>query len=282
MLPALKRGLPPDRADGCRAGRADRRGLDGDPREGGRGLPRPRRARDWRAPGRRCDGERVYPDRGLVRELIATIPESFTYHARNPANNLPFGRDHAIFVPMTGAPYCAISTTCAATRRWPISRTSTSSRTCCPRCTARRITSSNPMTPDQPAAPAPSPHSSMKHSDKTFMGMTTSPRNAEDVLEMCAILFGAEFMEDAPGRHRQLQRQLASRLGRDDAGRDARLLPAQPAGAVLALRAGRGQHAGLAPTVAQLNAEALSRAGLHPGHPQGRPAIYGHYLRRCR
>eukprot|EP00581_Thalassiosira_minuscula_P022391 CAMPEP_0184415692 /NCGR_PEP_ID=MMETSP0738-20130409/8917_1 /TAXON_ID=385413 /ORGANISM="Thalassiosira miniscula, Strain CCMP1093" /LENGTH=119 /DNA_ID=CAMNT_0026774949 /DNA_START=32 /DNA_END=388 /DNA_ORIENTATION=+ len=41
-------------------------------------------------------------------------------------------------------------------------------------------------------------YSSMKHSDKTFMGMTTSPKNAEDVMDMCAILFGAEFMEEHP------------------------------------------------------------------------------------
>jgi trimethylamine--corrinoid protein Co-methyltransferase len=68
-------------------------------------------------------------------------------------------------------------------------------------------------------------YSSMKHSDKTFMGMTTSPKNAEDVMEMCAILFGEEFMESAPGHDRQLQRQLAAGLGRNDAGRDARLLP---------------------------------------------------------
>jgi len=50
---------------------------------------------DWRKAGAKLDGDRVYLDRGLVRELIKTIPESFTYHARNPANNLPFGLDHS-------------------------------------------------------------------------------------------------------------------------------------------------------------------------------------------
>jgi len=61
---------------------------------------------DWRAAGADIrDGDRVHLDRGLVRDLISSIPSSFTYHARNPANNLPFGHDHAIFVPMTGAPY---------------------------------------------------------------------------------------------------------------------------------------------------------------------------------
>ena len=62
--------------------------------------------RDWKAAGADVrEGDRVHLDRGLVRELIATIPEGFTYHARNPAKSLPFGKDHSIFVPMTGAPY---------------------------------------------------------------------------------------------------------------------------------------------------------------------------------
>jgi len=60
---------------------------------------------DWRKAGAKVDGERVYFDRAHIRELIATIPTTFTYHARNPANNLPFGNDHSMFVPMTGAPY---------------------------------------------------------------------------------------------------------------------------------------------------------------------------------
>ena len=97
---------------------------------------------DWKRAGADIrDGDRVHLDRGLVRELIASIPETFTYHARDPKKSLPFGRDHAIFVPMTGAPICAIWTICAATRRstiWPIS---TSLATCCPRSIPRRITS---------------------------------------------------------------------------------------------------------------------------------------------
>jgi len=61
---------------------------------------------DWRAAGADIkEGDRVHLDRGLVRELIKTIPANFTFHARNAANNLPFGNDHCIFVPMTGAPY---------------------------------------------------------------------------------------------------------------------------------------------------------------------------------
>ena len=41
-------------------------------------------------------------------------------------------------------------------------------------------------------------YSSMKYSDKTFMGMTTSGKNAEDVMDMCEILFGRDVMEETP------------------------------------------------------------------------------------
>ncbi|MEM6307508.1 MAG: trimethylamine methyltransferase family protein, partial [Pseudomonadota bacterium] len=39
---------------------------------------------DWKKAGAKVDGELVYLDRGLVRDLMATIPAQFTYHARNP------------------------------------------------------------------------------------------------------------------------------------------------------------------------------------------------------
>ena len=60
---------------------------------------------DWKNAGAKVVDETVYLDRHLVKELISTIPSDFTFHARNPANNLPFGQDHSIFIPMTGAPY---------------------------------------------------------------------------------------------------------------------------------------------------------------------------------
>ena len=34
----------------------------------------------------------------------------------------------------------------------------------------------------------------MKHSDKTFMGMTSSGKNAEDVIEMCKILLMEKYI----------------------------------------------------------------------------------------
>ncbi len=60
---------------------------------------------DWRKVGADVRGEVVYLDRGLIRELIKTIPSDFTYHARNPDRNVRLGGKHSMFVPMTGAPY---------------------------------------------------------------------------------------------------------------------------------------------------------------------------------
>ena len=60
---------------------------------------------DWRKAGARVEGNRVYLDRGLVMELIATIPREITLHARDPGKSVTLGGNRSIFVPMTGAPY---------------------------------------------------------------------------------------------------------------------------------------------------------------------------------
>ena len=39
---------------------------------------------DWRSIGAKIVGETVFLDRFLVKDLIKSIPETFTYHARNP------------------------------------------------------------------------------------------------------------------------------------------------------------------------------------------------------
>jgi len=156
---------------------------------------------DWKLAGATIkDGDRVHLDRGLVRELIKSIPSSFTFHARNPENNLPFGNDHVMFVPMTGAPYLR---DLDDKRRGP---------------TLTDLADFHKLSQMLPAIHSSAHHivepmdhvvshrhlritySSMKHSDKTFMGMTTSGKNAEDVLDMCAILFGEEFLETHAGR----------------------------------------------------------------------------------
>ena len=105
MLPGLTRGIPEcEVMDGSQVERIDNASMDILENVGV--LFRDTIAiADWKRAGAKVDGEMVYLDRGLVRELIATIPAEFTYHARNPANNVKLGGKHSIFVPMTGAPF---------------------------------------------------------------------------------------------------------------------------------------------------------------------------------
>ncbi len=109
--------------------------------------------------------------------------------------------------------------------------------------------------------------------------MTTSPRNAEDVLDMCAIVFGAEFMET----HAVVT---GNCNGNSPLVWDETMLGAlrafsrrnQPILCSPFVLGGANTPASVAPTVAQLNAEALSALAYTQVVRQGTPAIYGHYL----
>ncbi|MEO1238564.1 MAG: trimethylamine methyltransferase family protein [Pseudomonadota bacterium] len=234
---------------------------------------------DWRKAGARVEGEMVYLDRGLVRELIATIPETFTYHARNPANNLPFGLDHGMFVPMTGAPYLR---DLDDVRRGPTLADLADFHKLSHMLPAIHSSAHHIVEPmDHPVSHRHLriTYSSIKHSDKTFMGMTTSPKNAEDVIEMCALLFGKDYLETHPV-------VTGNCNGNSPLVWDETMLGAmrafsrrnQPVLCSPFVLGGANTPASVAPTVAQLNAEALSALAYTQVIRKGAPAIYGHYL----
>ena len=235
---------------------------------------------DWKAAGADVrDGDRVHLDRHMVRELITSIPADFTFHARNPENNLPFGGDHSIFVPMTGAPYLR---DLDDKRRGP---------------TLDDLANFHKLSQVLPAIHSSAHHivepmdhvvahrhlritySSMKYSDKTFMGMTTSGKNAEDVLDMCALLFGEEYLEN----HAVVT---GNCNGNSPLVWDETMLSAmrafnrrnQPVLCSPFVLGGANTPASTAPAVAQLNAEALSALAYTQVVRKGCPAIYGHYL----
>lgn len=279
MLPALKRRLPltepmtPEQVE-----RIDAASMDILETVGVR-FRDPTALADWTRAGAKVQGEMVYLDRHLVRELIATIPERFTYHARNPANNLPFGGDHSIFVPMTGAPYLR---DLDDKRRNPTLSDLANFHKLSHMLPSLHSTAHHIVEPyDHPISQRHLriTYSSMKHSDKTFMGMTTSPKNAEDVIEMCALLFGAEFMETHPV-------VTGNCNGNSPLVWDETMLGAmrafcrsnQPVLCSPFVLGGANTPASVPATVAQLNAEALSALAYTQVIRRGCPAIYGHYL----
>jgi trimethylamine--corrinoid protein Co-methyltransferase len=234
---------------------------------------------DWRRVGADVRGETVHLDRALVRELIATIPETFTYHARNPAHNLLFGKDHSIFIPMTGAPFLRDMDD---VRRNPTLDDLANFHKLSHMLPAMHSSAHHIVEPyDHPISQRHLriTYSSIKHSDKTFMGMTTSPKNAEDVLDMAAILFGKEFLETHPV-------VTGNCNGNSPLVWDETMLGAlrafsrrnQPVLCSPFVLGGANTPASVAPTVAQLNAEALSALAYTQVIRKGAPAIYGHYL----
>ena len=234
---------------------------------------------DWRKAGATIQGDVVKPDRELIRSLIKSIPSQITLHARNPEKSVDLGGRNSIFVPMTGAPYLR---DLEDNRRAP---------------TLDDLATFHKLSHMQPAIHSSAHHivepmdhpishrhlritySSILHSDKTFMGMTTSGRNAEDVLEMCALLFGEEYLETHPV-------VVGNCNGNSPLVWDETMLSAmrafnrrnQPVLCSPFVLGGANTPASTVPTVAQLNAEALSALAYTQIVRKGCPAIYGHYL----
>ena len=280
MLPALKRKLPltepmtPEQVE-----RIDAASMD-ILENVGVVFRDPIAIADWKAAGADIrDGDRVHLDRGLVRDLIATIPSNFTYHARNPANNLPFGNDHSIFVPMTGAPFLR---DLDDIRRNPTLEDLANFHKLSHMLPAIHSSAHHIVEPyDHPISQRHLriTYSSMKYSDKTFMGMTTSPKNAQDVMEMCDILFGKGYIDTHPvvtgncnGNSPLVWDETMLGALRAFAKRN------QPVLCSPFVLGGANTPASVAPTVAQLNAEALSCLAYSQVVNKGTPAIYGHYL----
>ncbi|MEM7653228.1 MAG: trimethylamine methyltransferase family protein, partial [Pseudomonadota bacterium] len=234
---------------------------------------------DWKKAGADVRDERVHLDRGMVRELIKTIPSTLTLNARNPEKSVPLGGDHSIFVPMTGAPYLR---DLEDERRAPTLDDLAMFHKLAHMSPALHSSAHHIVEPmDHPVSQRHLriTYSSMKHSDKTFMGMTTSGKNSEDVLDMCAILFGADYMETHPvvtgncnGNSPLVWDQIMLSAMRSFARRN------QPVLCSPFVLGGANTPASTAPAVAQLNAEALSALAYTQVIRKGAPAIYGHYL----
>ena len=234
---------------------------------------------DWQQAGAKVEGERVYFDRAHIKELISTIPKTITLHARDPQKTVHLGENSTIFVPMTGAPYLR---GLDDVRRNPSIKDLHMFHKLCQELPAIHSSAHHIVEPmDLPVAHRHLhiTYSSMKYSDKTFMGMTTSGRNAEDVVAMCDILFGDDFLEE----HAVVTGNVN---GNSPLVWDATMLGAlrafirrkQPVLCSPFVLGGANTPASTVPAVVQLNAEALSALAYTQVVRRGAPAIYGHYL----
>ena len=149
----------------------------------------------WRAAGADVQGERVHIPRGLARELCSTAPGRFTQHARNPERNVEIGGNSLVLAPVYGPPfvrdldgnrrYATLSDFHDLVKLGYMSKwLHHSGGTVC----------------EPTDVPVNKRHLDMLHahmtlSDKPFMGSVTEPSRAQDSVDMCKILFGADFVD---------------------------------------------------------------------------------------
>ena len=150
----------------------------------------------WKKAGASVDGERVRFERGMLREIIqATAPAQFTQHARNPEKSVTIGGKNTVLVPAYGPPFIRSQSegrryaTIADFRKFVKLA-----------YMAEGIHHSGGTLCEPVDLPVNKRHLDMVYShislsDKPFMGSVTAPDRAQDTIELCKILFGADFVD---------------------------------------------------------------------------------------
>ena len=198
-----------------------------------------------REAGADVQGERVRFPRGMCRQIVqATAPRQFTQYARNEANNVEIGGMHTVFAPNYGSPF--VRDLDRGRRYGTIEdfRNFVKLAYCRPHLHHSGGTVCEPVDVPVNKRHLDMVYSHIRYSDKPFMGSVTAPERARDTVEMARITFGADYLEDHCGHPQPDQRQLAARLGLDDARRGAGLRRGQPGDAADAVHPGRGDGAG--------------------------------------
>ncbi|HBM41970.1 MAG TPA: trimethylamine methyltransferase [Sulfitobacter sp.] len=149
----------------------------------------------WRAAGADVTGDRVRIPRGLARELCKTAPSQFTQHARNPARNVEIGGRNLVLAPVYGPPFVRDT---AGGRRYATMEDF--NRFVKLGYMSKWLHHSGGTVCEPTDVPVNKRHLDMLHahmtlSDKPFMGSVTEPSRAQDSVDMCKILFGADFVD---------------------------------------------------------------------------------------
>jgi len=151
--------------------------------------------RHFRKAGARVEGDRVRLEPGLLREILKSAPSEFVQHARNVANSVRIGGDNVVFAPAYAAPFVM---DLDQGRRYGTIEDFQN---------FVKLAQSSPWlhhsggTICEPVdLPVNKRHldmvySHIRYSDRPFLGSVTAESRAEDSIDVCRVLFGAEFVE---------------------------------------------------------------------------------------
>ncbi|SLN15661.1 trimethylamine methyltransferase family protein [Pseudooctadecabacter jejudonensis] len=150
----------------------------------------------WKEAGANVDGERVRIPKGLARKLCSTAPSQFTQHARNPAKSVIVGGDNLVLAPVYGPPFVRDAD---GGRRY--ATLDDFHKFVKLAYMSKWLHHSGGTVCEPTDVPVNKRHldmlmAHMTLSDKPFMGSVTDPVRAQDSIEMCEILFGADFVRD--------------------------------------------------------------------------------------
>lgn len=151
----------------------------------------------WRKAGARiADGCRVHVPAGLAREIVKrSALREFTQHARNPRRNVQIGGNHTVFAPAYGPPF--VSDLERGRRYGTLQDFQNFVKLA---YVSPWLHHSGGTVCEPTDLPVNKRHFDMLYahmtlSDKPFMGSVTTAPRAADSIDMCRILFGAEYLD---------------------------------------------------------------------------------------
>ncbi len=149
----------------------------------------------WRRAGCRVDGLRVRFPPGLLRDILKAAPRGFTQHARNPAHSVEIGGNAVVFAPAYGSPFVMDLDRGRRFGTLEDFRAFVSLAQGSPNFHHSGGTVCEPTD-----VPVNKRHLDMvlahlELSDRPFLGSVTAEERSEDSIEMCRIVFGADFVD---------------------------------------------------------------------------------------
>lgn len=150
---------------------------------------------DWKRAGADVQGERVRISRGMLMELISTVPSTYTMNARNPERSIEVGGNHSIFANAYGAPFIygldGVRRPSQLSDAHNLFKMAQMSQ-------AMHVPGILPVEPQD--VPVPLRHLELVHAaltltDKPIKGSVLSETAARDTVEMMRIVFGEDYVD---------------------------------------------------------------------------------------
>lgn len=150
----------------------------------------------WRKAGADVSGHRIRIPRELIRQLIKTVPEEFDYHGRNPERSVKVGGRNMIFGPAYGTPNVIDLDGVRRQATAEDMRTLMKLHHVNPAIHYNGGYTTEPMDVAVPHRHLHMVEAEFTLSDKPCMGSPQSAYQAQDCMDMAALVFGEDYVRE--------------------------------------------------------------------------------------